>query len=270
MRRWRYRYGRGTAPPFGWMIDAPCDDQAPTRTKRNLAGGRVANVAIRLIPGIGSRNVAFRLSDAFHQQLLPWGVGGPNFGAKVTCAKKRRRNRSSLGVTTLVIMRFVTSDSSPLDQDHAAFIQGSVSVIAASRNADNEPNLSRAIGCRVASDHRQVTLFFFVAQSVALLADLRSNGAIAVVFSEPSTHRTLQLKGTDATVSPLTEGDGHIIATYRQRLVDELQKIFFPESFSRALTACSAGDVVAVTFTVSAAFVQTPGPKAGTPLQTSA
>ncbi|HXH04504.1 MAG TPA: hypothetical protein VNN09_14465 [Candidatus Competibacteraceae bacterium] len=59
-----------------------------------------------------------------------------------------------------------------LDRDHAAFIQGSVSISAASRSA-------------------------------AVLAELRADGAIAVVFSRASTHRTVQLKGTDAAVTAL-------------------------------------------------------------------
>jgi Pyridoxamine 5'-phosphate oxidase len=165
------------------------------------------------------------------------------------------------------MMRFVTRNSSPLDPEHAAFVQGGVSIIAASRNANNEPSLSRAIGCRVAQDRRQVTFFLSAAQSGALLADLRANGAVAVVFSQPSTHRTLQLKGTDAAVTTLGKDDVHILAAYRQRLTAELAPLGFSEPFTRALFSCPTGDVVAVNFTVAEAFVQTPGPKAGTPLQ---
>lgn len=160
----------------------------------------------------------------------------------------------------------MTDDSRRLDPEHAAFIQGRVSIIAASRNHDNEPNLSRAIGCRVSADRRRVTLFLFAAQSGALLADVRANGAIAVVFSQPSTHRTVQLKGTDAAAAELTKDDVQVLGAYRQKFIAELESIGFSEPFTRALLACPAGDVVAVGFTVAAAFVQTPGPKAGTPL----
>lgn len=164
------------------------------------------------------------------------------------------------------MMRAVTRDSSPLDPEHAAFIQGGVSIIAASRNQNNQPNLSRAIGCRVSADRRRVTLFLYAAQSVALLADVRTNGAIAVVFSQPSTHRTLQLKGADAEAAALMKDDVPILAAYRQSLTAELELISFPEPFPRALFSCPTGDAVAVNFTVAEAFVQTPGPKAGTPL----
>ena len=41
-----------------------------------------------------------------------------------------------------------------------------------------------------------------------MLDDIAANGMIAVVFSQPSTHRTIQLKGTDAR-----RGRGHAPAT---------------------------------------------------------
>ena len=42
-----------------------------------------------------------------------------------------------------------------LDEDHAAFIQGGVSVVVASRNADLVPDVVRGCGCRVSRDRRQ-------------------------------------------------------------------------------------------------------------------
>jgi len=47
---------------------------------------------------------------------------------------------------------------SPLDADHAAFIQSGVSVIVASRNADFIADVVRGCGCRVSRDRRQVTV----------------------------------------------------------------------------------------------------------------
>jgi len=163
----------------------------------------------------------------------------------------------------------VTKELTHLDPEHATFIQGRVSIIAASRDTHNEPNLSRAVGCRVAPDRRSVTLFLFAAQSGALLANLRANGTIAVVFSEPSTHRTLQLKGRDANVAPMEITDAQILVAYREGFAEELAGMGYQEVFARTLLGCATGDVVAVSFTVAEAFVQTPGPKAGTPLQAS-
>ena len=161
------------------------------------------------------------------------------------------------------------SGSDPvLDEELAAFIQrGEISIHAASRNAALESNLSRALGCRVAPGRRRVTIFLLASQSGAILADFRANGAIAAVFSQPSTHRTVQLKGTDAAVEAVEEGDAARIARHREAFASELASIGFPEALPRALLAGARADVVAVGFTPLEAFQQTPGPTAGTPIR---
>lgn len=78
----------------------------------------------------------------------------------------------------------------PLDAVHAAFIQGPVSVIVASRNAELVPDVVRGCGCRVARDRRQVTVLIEPGRASSLLDDIATNGLVAVVFSQPSTHRT--------------------------------------------------------------------------------
>ena len=90
-----------------------------------------------------------------------------------------------------------------LDAELAAFLESGVSIHAASRDAGCVAHLSRAIGCRVDADRRRVTLFLLASQSGAILADFRANGAIAAVFSLPTSHRTVQLKGRDAALAPL-------------------------------------------------------------------
>lgn len=163
----------------------------------------------------------------------------------------------------------MSQDVVPLGPDEAAFIEGGVAIIAAARDAKNEVTVSRAMGCRVSEDRRRVTIFLSTVQSGALLADVRANGVIAVVFSQPTSHRAIQLKGSDATVVPLTSDDPHLWAAYRARMAAAVQRHGFSEAFVRAMLNAPSGDVVAVAFTPSAAFVQTPGPKAGTPLQGS-
>jgi hypothetical protein len=157
-----------------------------------------------------------------------------------------------------------------LDEANAVFIQERVSVNVASRNADNIPSLTRALGCRVSPDRQRVTVFVSAAQSEALLRDLREHRAIAVVFSRPSTHQTLQLKGDDAVIGPLEAGDDAIVTAASASFVGELTRIGYTERYSQAVAAgLAAGpDAVSVTFTPTAAFDQTPGPGAGQRLRT--
>jgi hypothetical protein len=153
-----------------------------------------------------------------------------------------------------------------LSAENAAFIQQGVSVIIGGRDRDNAPTLVRGIGCRVDADRSRVTVFLPASQCPELLADVRENGRIAVVFCQPSTHRTIQLKGADATVVPLEPGDPERIAAQAAALGADITGVGYRQEFVRTLLAYAPEDVVAVAFTPAAAFRQTPGPDAGEPI----
>jgi hypothetical protein len=153
-----------------------------------------------------------------------------------------------------------------LDAELASFVQGAVSLHAASRDARNVPSLARALGCRVSPDGQRVTIFLQASHCATMLADFRDNGAIALVASLPTTHRTVQVKGHDATLEPLQDDDAVRIARYREGFVEQLSALGYPPELPRTLLAGPRSDFVAVTFTPSAAFLQTPGPNAGTAL----
>jgi len=161
----------------------------------------------------------------------------------------------------------MSTDAPLLDEALADFIQHRVSVNVATRDAENRPTLTRALGCRVSPDRRRVTLFISVPRSEELLRDLRANGAIAVVFSRPTTHQTIQLKGNDAAIVALADGDRALITAHSASFVEEIRQIGYRDPFASAMTAALDEEAVAVVFTPSAAFVQTPGPAAGQPLR---
>jgi hypothetical protein len=133
----------------------------------------------------------------------------------------------------------------------------------ASRDAAHVPSVTRALGCRVSPDRRRVTVFLLASQSATLLRDLRATRAVAAVFSQPSTHRTIQLKGSDATLGEIEPGDVGLIDANAAAALADLVLSGFPESFARTFFNYDAPDLVAVSFTPSTAFFQTPGPQAG-------
>lgn len=169
---------------------------------------------------------------------------------------------------TFFTMTAKPSDTALLDETHAAFIQHGVAITVGARDADNVATLTRALGCRVSADRRMVTVFVSVARAQSLLDDVRANGAIAVVITRPSTHQTIQLKGTDAVISPIEDGDRATIAACVESFVEDITGIGYREDFARIVLSGIDEEVIAVTFTPTAAFAQTPGPGAGARLQT--
>jgi hypothetical protein len=150
----------------------------------------------------------------------------------------------------------------PLDADNAAFIQGGVSVVVATRDADCVPDVVRGCGCRVSRDRRRVTVLVEPSRASTLLEDIAANRMIAVVCSQPSTHRTIQLKGSDARIVKVTAADRAVAVRHLGLWVDELCRIGYTPEFASTVRG-TAPRLAAIVFTPSAAFQQTPGPGAG-------
>lgn len=150
-----------------------------------------------------------------------------------------------------------------IDEDLAAFLLSGISISPGSRSRELVPSVTRAVGARLSPDRSRVTVLVRPSQSGEFLADVRATGRIAVVFSEPSSHRTVQLKGEDAVVEAPAPGDAAIAARHRGEFSKCLADLGYSPDLGRLLIEGDPEDLVAVAFTVSAAFVQTPGPAAG-------
>jgi hypothetical protein len=153
-----------------------------------------------------------------------------------------------------------------LTESNAALIEGGVSMIACSCHPDKAPAMARAVGCRVSPDRQTVTLFFPKPASTDLFDAVRSTGRIAAVFSQPSTHRTVQLKGR-ASITKSRRDAATITSQYSDSFVAEVCPLGYTEELIRAIVASNPEDLAALTFSVDQAFDQTPGPRAGEALK---
>ena len=153
-----------------------------------------------------------------------------------------------------------------LPSELVAIMARGVSVIVASRDAALRPSLMRAVGSRVEADGRDITLYLSRPQSRQLVQDLAATGHIAVVFSVPSTHRSVQLKASRVEMRNADADDAPVLARYLASMENEVQQVGFAPPLTRAMLAHRLDDVVAVRFTPEQAFDQTPGPRAGTAL----
>ena len=152
-----------------------------------------------------------------------------------------------------------------LPPDLVAMMARGVSVIVASRDAGLRPSLMRAVGSRVEAGG-DITVYLARPQSRQLLQDIAATGQIAVVFSEPSTHRSVQLKASRVEMRSADAGDAPVLASYLRAMEQEVQQVGFPPPLTRAMLAHRIEDVVALRFTPEQAFEQTPGPRAGAAL----
>lgn len=150
--------------------------------------------------------------------------------------------------------------------EQAALMRRRVSIIVGSCDARHRPHLMRALGCRIAPDRRALTVFLAAPASAEVLDDLRANGRIAVVFCEPSTDRTLQVKAPHVAIEPAAPGDAALVQHYIECFGDEIGMLGFDRELVKTLFAHRPEDLVAVRFEPSEAYEQTPGPNAGAAL----
>lgn len=150
-----------------------------------------------------------------------------------------------------------------LPADLIAMMDKGVSAIVASRDAAMRPSIMRAVGTHIDTQGREITVYVARSQSRQLIQDISSNGCVAVVFSKPSTHRSVQLKAGDARIRPATGADEPILQRYLRSMEQEIALVGHAPALTRAMLAHRLDDVVAITFTPQQAYDQTPGPRAG-------
>jgi len=150
-----------------------------------------------------------------------------------------------------------------LPEEFAALIAKGVSCIVGSRDAQHRPSVMRAVASRLDADGVSVTVYLSRPQSRQLLQDIAATGHVAVVFSEPSTHRTVQVKATRAALRDADAQDAPELTRCRDCLERELQALGYEAGLASVLLAHRPQDLVAVTLVPEQAFDQTPGPQAG-------
>lgn len=160
------------------------------------------------------------------------------------------------------------SSTSLLSSGHIAMVDKGVSAIVSACDAQLRPSIMRAMGSSITPDGCTVTVYLVRRQSRQLLLDLAATGRIAVVFSEPLSHQTVQVKASQVRIRPAQAPDEPLLQRYRAAMEYELARVGFDARFVRAMFAWQLDDLVAISFEPEVAFDQTPGPRAGAALTT--
>ncbi|OHV83223.1 hypothetical protein [Mesorhizobium sp. ORS 3428] len=153
-----------------------------------------------------------------------------------------------------------------LTPDLEAFCQSGVSIVVAACRPAEAPVAGLGCGCRMRPDGR-MRLLLPRPGNEELLAMLERGAGIAVTFTQPFTHRSIQVKGSQAVVTTMNGEDGREAARQSQGLRRELVVVGYPPAFAEAYCRVDPEIVVAVDISLDAAFVQTPGPGAGAELK---
>ena len=135
------------------------------------------------------------------------------------------------------------------------------SILVGTVDPSGWPAGCRGVAVLVHPDREGVTVYVPVATAAETIANIASNGRVAVVSSEPVSHSTVQLKGRARGVRVAGEEEAEAVQAHFDRFVDALDSVGLPRRISRTMSRWPA---FAVNLAVEAIFEQTPGPRAGT------
>lgn len=145
-----------------------------------------------------------------------------------------------------------------------SFCSGGLSIQAASRDRELQPEVVRVVGILPVSDGEGFRIFLPHATSARMRENLLAFPRIAIVLTEPITHRALQVKGDVRAVRDARDDERPLIDAHLARLTHALGLVGIPPWFARGLPRWPAW---AVAIDVTDVFEQTPGPGAGEPIR---
>ena len=150
-----------------------------------------------------------------------------------------------------------------LDRETAEFVTGVMSISIATRDAQLRPSVGKAVGCAVSGDRRSITVMVDSRRSAQVVADIAAGSPVAVVFSLPATHRTVQIKGERGTLAAATPTQQVRARMHVDAIVEHLAALGYAEPALRALFGYEPDALLGLRFSPTAVFAQTPGPRAG-------
>lgn len=150
------------------------------------------------------------------------------------------------------------------------FIESGASLSAASRDRRYLPSVARVLACKAAADGHTLRICLAKSQASQLVQDALDSDQLALVISDPPTHRTWQIKGDTVSVLAITAEDSQHIETHIDAFANLLTPLNYSRAFCLALYEHQAEDLVCLKFHARELFEQTPGPNAGKLLADSA
>jgi len=151
----------------------------------------------------------------------------------------------------------------PLDAIHVELIEGGAGMFVASRDQRMIPSMSWVLACRIGEMRDTLTLILNRSESAALLADVRRSGVVSAVFSVPSTHQTIQVKGSLLGIREAEPQDVEAIERATRAFADDLAPLGFGFEYAACLNTVETGGLVALQYRVEQVYDQTPGATAG-------
>lgn len=148
----------------------------------------------------------------------------------------------------------------PIPEDLVPFIESGVSILVGTRDAQSRPYAMRAVGVKVHDGRRTLTVYVPDGPGARALANLRDTQRIALTFTRPLDHRSIQVKGEVTAMRAAAGDERAFLESYLEAWGEHVELVGLPRALGSRLTYWPS---TAVDVSIDAIFQQTPGPSAG-------
>jgi hypothetical protein len=135
------------------------------------------------------------------------------------------------------------------------------------RDRELRPAHAYATAAVVHDDRQTVTFFVSEGRSKRALADLEDNARVALAFGQAS-HEAYQLKGSYLSSRAASDAEYALMEAYREKVWRGLAQYWPEELVKPMILGASYRPSIAITFRVEEVYLQTPGPGAGSRMDT--
>lgn len=149
-----------------------------------------------------------------------------------------------------------------LPDDVLDFIQSGVSVIVGVVGPDGRAQAGRALASRVVGGGA-IRLMYPAEGNAAITTSAQSRGPIAVTYSAPISHRTIQVKAASSRPEQLEPEDRISLESQVDAFAGVLRALGFPPPFVKSFCDNRSKSICVLSFVPQEAYEQTPGPGAG-------
>lgn len=156
----------------------------------------------------------------------------------------------------------VAASGGPLPDEIVAFIESGLSIVIGVVGTGGRAQTGRALAVRAGPDGT-IRLIYPEEGNAAVTETARTGGPIAVTFSAPLSHRTLQIKGFSSRMEVLGPQDQASIRQQTDAFAEVLRTVGHAPGFVQAFCDYRSTPLSVLSFPAQAAFEQTPGPGAG-------
>lgn len=149
-----------------------------------------------------------------------------------------------------------------LTDELIAFLDQHLSLLAAGRDRELRPSITRAVGFIPGADRKSFTAFLSDRPGASLIAVLEKGAPFALIATHVPTLRSMQMKGVITGIRPATEAERPLIEACTDGFATDLAGTGYPLEVVRRLVNWPA---TAIEVALDEVFDQTPGPGAGRP-----